>query len=79
MREYKHFNTVNAWIVDHPFFMHILSLCMINMHEKRVDYFSRVYGMIFNNQDKLFTDKNGFFFTNLKTNLFFEILHKPEL
>ena len=28
-----------------PFFIHVLRLCMKYMHEKRVDYFSSVYGI----------------------------------
>ena len=39
-----YFSTVNAWIVGYPFFMHLLLLCMKCMHEKRMVYYSSVYG-----------------------------------
>ena len=36
--------TVNAWIIDHPFYMRVLCLCMKYMHEKTLVQHSSVHG-----------------------------------
>ena len=33
--------------MDHPFFIHVLCLCMKYIHEKGVVYYSSVYGRSF--------------------------------
>ena len=38
-------NTVNASIVDHPCFVHVLHTYRKYMYEKRVAYYSSVYGI----------------------------------